>query len=129
MIIVGLILIFSSLFKEKETKNEATYEFSAKQYITEIENKLENFLLTVDGINNVNVIITLDSSSGMNHSNNNSYNILGSSNSTYEIYPSICGVAISCTNGDNDEVKNRINKLVSAYLGISSNRIEIVSIG
>lgn len=129
MIIVGLILIFSSLFKEKETKNEATYEFSAKQYITEIENKLENFLLTVDGINNVNVIITLDSSSGMNHSNNNSYNILGSSNSTYEIYPSIRGVAISCTNGDNDEVKNRINKLVSAYLGISSNRIEIVSIG
>ena len=129
MIIVGLILIFSSLFKEKETKNEATYEFSAKQYITEIENKLENFLLTVDGINNVNVIITLDSSSGMNHSNNNSYNILGSSNSTYEIYPSIRGVAISCTNGDNDEVKNRINKLVSAYLGIPSNRIEIVSIG
>lgn len=129
MIIVGLILIFSSLFKEKETKNEATYEFSAKQYIIEIENKLENFLLTVDGINNVNVIITLDSSSGINHSNNNSYNILGSSNSTYEIYPSIRGVAISCTNGDNDEVKNRINKLVSAYLGIPSNRIEIVSIG
>ena len=65
----------------------------------------------------------------MNHSNNNSYNILGSSNSTYGIYPSIRGVAISCTNGDNDEVKNRINKLVSAYLGIPSNRIEIVSIG
>ena len=38
------------------------------------------------------------------------------------------GVAIACTNGNDDRVKMQLTKLISAYLGISSNRIEIIGI-
>ena len=95
---------------------------------------MENFLLTVKGIENVNVIITLESSNDKDDtktSSNGYFSITTSKDnaSSYEIYPSVRGVAIACTNGDNDEVKNKITRLVAAYLGISTNRIEIVNFG
>ena len=100
-----------------------------------LEEKLENFILNIEGIKNVNVIITLDTSGGeiytKNSSSLNFSSITNNASPVYvgEIYPSVRGVAIACTNGSSDETKNKITKLVSAYLGISSNRIEIVSFG
>ena len=126
-IVIGLLLIFFSTFKSKDTKKENS-SFTYKDYTIEIEEKIENFLLNVDGIKNVNVIVTLDTLNNVSSSDDSSFfNI--KDNDTYEVYPTVRGVAISCTNGDNDMVKNKITKLVSAYLGISSNRIEIVNFG
>lgn len=133
---LGLILILYSTIKGKNTSESKKEEFSCEAYTNELEEKIENFLLNVDGIRNVNVIITLDTSGGEIYTKNNSSlsfsSITSSStNPVYvgEIYPCVRGVAIACTNGSNDEIKNRITKLVSAYLGISSSRIEIVSFG
>ena len=45
-----------------------------------------------------------------------------------EIFPIVRGVAIACTNGNDDLVRMKITDLISSYLGISSNRIKIVAI-
>lgn len=126
--IVGILLLFTS--KYKQTNNEST-GISLDKYTNYIEEKIESFLLSVDGIKNVRVIITLEDSGEKLYMNQGTLFKDYSSNGTItsESYPSIRGVAIACTNGDNDFVKNRIIKLISAYLGISTNRIEIVSFG
>ena len=135
LLLLGVLLILFSTLKSK-FNSKSTNEFSSEQYTAELEEKLEKFLLSVDGIHNVNVIITLDSSSEkLFSSNSNSLSLITSTKDdesqdlTMEIYPYVRGVAISCTNGDNDYVKNKLTRLISAYLGIPSNRIEIVSYG
>lgn len=126
--VVGALLLFSAKFKQ--TNNENT-DISLNTYTTYIEDKIESFLLSVDGIKNVRVIVTLEDSGEKLYINQGSFlkDYSGNGTVTSESYPSIRGVAIACTNGDNDFVKNRITKLISAYLGISTNRIEIVSFG
>ncbi|MBE6662930.1 MAG: hypothetical protein E7602_00330 [Ruminococcaceae bacterium] len=132
---LGLILILFSSFKGKNEVALKKEEFSCEDYTKMLEEKLENFILNIEGIKNVNVIITLDTSGGEIYTkNSSSLNFSSITNNTSpvyvgEIYPSVRGVAIACTNGSSDETKNKITKLVSAYLGISSNRIEIVSFG
>ena len=127
-------MIFLGSINLEGDNNEEKLDVSS--YTKELENKIEAFLLTVDGINKANVIITLDSSNEKVYAQNQStYDFLtintdGSESPVYitEIYPTIRGIAISCTNGESDQVKMKITKLISAYLGISANRIEIVGI-
>lgn len=136
LIIVGIALIFFSTFVNR-SKSEPADNFSCELYTNQLEEKIEKFLLNVEGIKNVNVIVTLESSTEKQYAQNEStfdyitITSSGKSEPIYisEIYPYVRGVAISCTNGNSDYVKEKITRLVSAYLGISSNRIEIVSFG
>ena len=130
---VALILI-SSLKGKISVKNDS--EISESEYEKALEEKLEKFLLSVEGIHNVNVIITLDTSrEKVYEDSSSSLSILGNGSqqedkgASLEIYPYVRGVTVSCTNGDNDYVKNKLTRLISAYLGIPTNRIEIVSYG
>ena len=131
LLALGIILI---LLGSQKSENDSTSTFSSKEYTEMLEEKLEKFLLTVDGINKVNVLITLDTSSEQVYAQNQSsfdfitINNSGKESPVYvtEIFPTIRGIAITCSNGDRDDVKIKITKLVSAYLGVSSNRIEIV---
>ncbi|MBO5021276.1 MAG: hypothetical protein J6D52_11485 [Clostridia bacterium] len=133
--VIGVALILLGSFDFG--KDTSSYqEFQYEKYTEEIEDKLEKFLLTVNGITKARVIITLDTSYeqvlAQNQSNTNLFTISSGGSqlpvSITELTPAIRGVAISCTNGDNGDVKMKITKIVSAYLGIPSNRIEIVSI-
>lgn len=132
LLLIGALLIILSSFKTKINK-KGDGDYTQESYTKSLETKLEKFLLSVDGVNNVNVIITLDSiyesekdiSSGSLSFFSNS----AGNESTLQIYPYVRGVAVSCTNGDNDYVKNKLTRLISAYFGIPSNRIEIVSYG
>ena len=135
LMVLGTSLILFSSFKSKiSVKNDN--EISEAEYVKALEEKLEKFLLSVDGIHNVNVIITLDTSrEKVYEGNNSSISLIGNStqngqqDASVEIYPYVRGVAVSCTNGENDYVKNKLTRLISAYLGIPTNRIEIVSYG
>ena len=130
LVIIGLVLIILGNKSEKSDADNQVIDY--KSYTKELENKLESFLVSIDGIKKAKVIITLDNSSEQgNAQNQTTYDYLtnGSSKSEGSIaYPSVKGVAIACTNGNNDEMKIKITKLITAYLGISSNRIEIVGI-
>jgi hypothetical protein len=130
--IVGILLILlgSIGFKDSKTNNS----FSVSSYTNEIEKKLESFLKNVDGIDRVDVIVTLDISNEKVYAKNEgAYEYIFSSNgdpiSIAEIYPYVRGVGVACTNGQNDYVKKELTELISSYLGISTNRIKIVPIG
>jgi stage III sporulation protein AG len=128
---IGVILIVFGSFNCNKNKSEN--EFSATTYTKDLEKKIEGFLKNVDGIRNVRVILTLDTSNELIYAkNDSSYDYFVSSNGTLveitERFPVVRGVAIACTNGDDDTVKMKVTELISSYLGISSNRIKIVEI-
>ena len=133
--VIGIALILLSSITIRDSTNQ-TNSLNYDEYTSTLEKKIEDFLLSINGIYKAKVIITLETSSEQVYAQNQStYDFLtiSSNDGEYpvhitEIYPTIRGIAISCTNGDKDETKMRLTKLLSAYLGISSNRIEIVSI-
>lgn len=129
--IIGILLILLSSFDFSYKKHNDNF---ASLYTEMLENKIEDFLKKVEGIKEVKAIVTLDTSEEKVYAQNSSgldYILTndGSPISITEIYPTVRGVAIACTNGDSDKIKMKITEIISAYLGISSNRIKIVSIG
>ena len=102
-------------------------------YTEALEDKIEDFLKNVDGINEAKVILTLDTSNESVYAQSSSgldYILTsdGKPISVTEIYPTVRGVAIACTGGERDDIKIKVTELIGAYLGISSNRIKIVGI-
>ena len=131
---IGLGLILFGNTKSKNNR-DANDEFSCEQYTKKLEEKIEQFLLSVEGIKNVKVIVTLNSSGEEIYSEKtSSFDFLSTKANedpayTSKVYPDVRGVAIACTNGSSDETRIKVTRLISAYLGISSNRIEIVNFG
>ena len=123
-----LLLILSSTDTNIDAakSQEAIY----KQYTVEIEEKIENFLVNIEGISKVEVIVMLDHSNESLGKNTDEYFVGTSVNTQSDTpyFPTVKGVAIACTNGDDYEIKVNITNIVSAYLGIPSNRIEIIAI-
>ena len=131
LVLVGVLLIILSSIDC--SSNDKTEEFSSIDYTRELESKIEAFLKKVDGIKEAKVVITLDSSVQKiyaQNENNLSYILSGNGTpiTVTELAPTIRGVGVACTNGDNDYVKMQITELLSCYLGISSNKIKIVPI-
>ncbi|MBO5439023.1 MAG: hypothetical protein J6A53_00030 [Clostridia bacterium] len=135
LVALGIILILFGTNKQKQNKTEVNFDY--ENYAKELENKIEDFLLSIEGIKKARVMVTLDTTFEKVYAQNQStldlltINTSDGKSPVYitEVYPTVRGIAIACTNGDNDEVKMKITRLISAYLGISSNRIEIVSFG
>lgn len=119
--LIGVLLIFVSNYYSEKSEDEYT---NYEAYATQIEKKLESFLLEIDGIFAVRVIVTLDY---IQDAEGDGYIYAGANENTTQL-PSVRGVAIACTNGGDYKVKVKLTELVSAYLGISSNRIEIIDI-
>ena len=134
LVIIGIILILVGSFSKKTPSSKDN--FDAELYTEKLEKKIEDFLKNVEGISRVEVIVTLDSSKEDVYAQNQStfdYLIIDSSNGKSgvkisEIYPTVRGIAIACTNGDDPAVQYKITEIISKYLGISSNKIKIVSI-
>ena len=133
--VLGILMILLGSINIRDSTEESE-KINYEAYTTDLEKKIENFLLSIDGIKNAKVIVTLDTSSEHVYAQNQStYDFLTINSANGEspvhitdIYPTVRGIAISCTNGNSDGMKIKITKLISAYLGISSNRIEIVAI-
>lgn len=128
--IIGVLLIIVGGKKQSANTGQEN-NADIKAYTKELEKKIEDFLLSIEGINKVKVIITLELTNEQNEQYQNSSNYLSfksNNEASKASLPTVRGIAIACTNGENDEVKIKITKLITAYLGISSNRIEIVGI-
>ena len=129
LVIIGIALILLSSFDFSKKKNDSLPTL----YTEALEDKIEDFLKNIDGINEAKVILTLDTSNESVYAQSSSgldYILTsdGKPISVTEIYPTVRGVAIACTGGERDDIKIKVTELIGAYLGISSNRIKIVGI-
>ena len=132
LVILGVCLIaFSSISahgKEAES-DEISY------YTSMLEERVEKLILEMDDVERVSVLITLENSGetiyAQNQSSSSSEYVLFSSNDgksglkLAEINPTVRGVAVVCSNGDNIKVKEKITAMLSSALGIPTNRITV----
>ena len=141
-LIIGVILLLSGSRPNIKTSTNKEPDQNQEIYYSEyMEKKIANFLMEVKGINNVQVFVTVDGGNEYEYAQKGNssgipsdYLIIDKDDGEEaavirQIYSRLRGVGVICTNGDRAEVKEEITSLLSAALGISSNKIKVSSYG
>ena len=142
--IVGvLLLVLSELLPEKKTDevddNTLRISSNTDDYETELENRLTDLIESIDGAGKSKVMLTVDcgdesvyatENKNDNGKNETKYVLVENDGNDSGILlkvwmPEIRGVAIVCQGADSAKVREEITGVVTAVLGISTNRINI----
>lgn len=140
---VGLVLL---LYPSGEADSAEGDGYKAVTSYTErLEERIRKLCLSVDGVSKADVLVTLECGSEYVYADNVSstrsdggsdytsdYLIVESEDGTSpvtvtEIYPRIRGVAVVCSGGDSVNIQKKLTELLSAALGIGTNKIKISS--
>lgn len=115
--ILGLIYMSSFSKPKQKTTETMNGELSVSQYVTNLENNLSSILSSIDGVDNVRVMITLDmSKAGVNNSN-----------ITLDEFPDIKGVLITASGLNDVKTKMKVLHAVEAVIEVTNGKIEILS--
>lgn len=142
--IVGvLLLVLSELLPEDKIdevkENTLNTTSVSDDYETELENRLTELIESIDGAGKTKVMLTVDcgdenvyatENKNDNGKNETKYVIVENEGNDSGILlkvwmPEIRGVAIVCRGADSAKVREEITGVVTAVLGISTNRINI----
>ncbi len=153
--VVGILLIFlSSLIgkSEKKQTNTLNEDFSIEDYREGIEENIKDIVKEISGDKKSEVVVTLESSIEYSYADiteeslsdksddksqaeetqsKNEYIIIKNSDGSEKAVlikaklPEIRGVAIVCTDGDNELINLKITNAVTAALNITSKRVYI----
>lgn len=147
-----LIMLSSVLPEKKQDKNESekmirqNTETDSDSYCRETEQRLENFLSSVEGAGEVKVYLTVgtderyvyakegkQSRSENKTEEEEKYVIVGGGSEKNALIetvetPEITGAVIACTGCDSPIVTERIYKAVSAALGIPTGKIYVTKL-
>ncbi len=115
---------------EEEQGKKDFDDASIEEYASELEKKIAELCMQVEGVSNVTVAVSLQGGFEYVYATDASGKIVtvGSGSSASGVIlkrkvPQIAGVGIVCAGGGDANVKNRLISLVSAAYGIGSNRI------
>ncbi len=143
--IAGMLLILlSDLLGGKppgKTAAPAGQELSAQEYTAQMEKRLQQLLVQVDGAGRTEVMITLDSTQETIYATDRKEQAGDGPKETRHILmdtaqgesalvettwqPEIRGVAVVCEGGGDVMVASRVTQIVSALLGVSTNRVSV----
>ena len=140
--LVAIVLIgFSSFFQSndnKATEKEESFDYS--QYSDETKKQLTNIVSSIDGVGDCEVMITFEYSSenvyatdseNKNDESSQSNNDSQSGEKALlikEKYPTVQGVSVVCSGGDNVEVREAVINTVTSLFNISANRVSVSKI-
>ena len=123
--IVGIVLIlfiaFGGVFtgnSRKETAKQINTADRFAEYETRLEQRLTDILSKIEGVGNVRVMVTLDTSGETEYGRN--ADMLLSVKA-----PEVRGVIVVCDGGDSVGVKSKVYDAVSGVFGINSLRISV----
>ena len=139
-IALALFLFFGSAGSTDEASrtdnHQAKYDSSELKTYTEVmERKIQGFLNEINGISDVSVILTVESSSETVYATqgvNSDYVIIkdakGNENAIplTEISAKIRGIAVVCDYGGDERLKMTVIELLSAVFDVGANRISIL---
>ncbi len=124
-LIVGAVLImfiaFGDVFtgsRSKETIKQINTADQLAEYENRLEQRLTDILSQIDGVGNVRVMVTLDTS-GQTEYGRNSDMLLSVT------APEVRGVIVVCDGGDSAAVKAKVYDAVSGVFGINSLHISV----
>ena len=125
-----VLLLVSGLFGGEEEKVE---EYTDVGFYTQyLEERICEIIEKIDGIDEAVVFLTLDCSSEYVYRDDGASDFLILSGGDgeeavrlCEIYPRVRGIAVVCTGGELARIKETVTELLSAALGLSSNKIKV----
>ncbi len=129
-----LLIVFSGqIGHPSDEKAETVQEYTDVSFYTGyLENRIGDLCRSIEGIQEAAVFLTLDCSSEYVYSEDGAsdYLILSGSDGEQaimlcEIYPKVRGVAVVCTGGDLPRIRETVTELLSASLGLPSNKIKV----
>ena len=153
---IGILLLLAGSFssssgaKEKEAESEDVKLNSAElltSYTEMLEDKIRALCESVNGVSRVRVVVTLQSgyeyvyakdselhSNGDGTTGSYHYLTIGSGSSEAAVYlsekpPTVGGIGIVCVGGGDARVKKELIELLSATLGVASNKIYVAEGG
>lgn len=129
---VGIILILISGSRDKScVSNTEQINFDFDKYESTLEKRLEEKINKIDGVSSCDVILLIETSYIHDAKNGSSYSDLfgtgSESDRISESAPKIRGVAVICVGGGEARVKKDITDMLSALLGIPTNKIWVGS--
>lgn len=117
--ICAILLIFlSGQFSDNKDSKEVINELSTSSYSEKLASELTLMIENLEGAGEAEVLLTLESSYEYVYLNDDK-------TLTKILEPKIRGVAVSCTGGDDPVVKEKIIKLLSTVLAISTSNISV----
>ena len=125
MLIIGAVMIlliaFGGVFAGG-SKNSKAAQPDARSTLSEYENRLEerlaDILTKIDGVGNVSVMVTLDTSEQTEYGRNADMLLSVTA-------PKVRGVIVVCEGGDSLAVKAKVYDAVSGVFGINSLHISV----
>lgn len=145
--VLGVILILLSEVNVSATKAEESVQTGDyAQYVSTLNDELTNVISSIDGVGECRVMITLKntkesvyaensetSNSDSSNSENNEYVIYNSENGDSPILlkeemPQVAGVAVVCSGGDSEAVREKIIDCVCALFNIPSSRVSVAKL-
>ena len=147
--LVGIILIaMSSLFQTDKSKSNVADNTAVdySSYSKETEQKLTDIVSSISGVGECKVMITFETGSEnvyatdsenkndeSSQSNKDEYVLYDSQSGEKallikEKYPTVQGVSVVCSGGDNVEVREAVINTVTSLFNISANRVSVSKI-
>lgn len=124
ILVLGIaVIILIALSGLGEKKSVAAPTASASElslYEKKLEERLSDILSEIEGVGNIKVMVTLDTSEESEYGK--SKDMLLSVKA-----PSVRGVIVVCDGGDNIIVKEKVTSAVSGVFGISTTRISVIN--
>ncbi len=119
----ALILLIALSGLTSEASEEAVagfFDYSRQsEYEKALETRLGGILSEIDGIGNIKIMITLDSSE-------ENYYESGDDQPNYVKTPEIRGVIVVCDGGDNILIREKVITAVAGAFGISTTRVSVI---
>ncbi len=146
VLLAGVIILVLLSLPGKETKKKAAMqtEPAKTDYSADLEQRLTEFIASIEGAGSVKVMVTLESGeeqvfardndssaeTGADGRNNwkekSEYIIIdGEAVRVKVLSPEVRGVAVVCTGADSEKVRQEITGAVCALLGISAARVSV----
>ena len=140
--IIGAVLLLAAPSSvQKEEPKPLTNQSDGQEYLTKLEERLEETLELVDGAGNVSVLLTpksygkisvaKDTKSSTSETNQGyEESVVFSKDETpvilEEYYPIVGGAVIVADGAGTEQIKNELKRAASAALQIGINRIEVL---
>lgn len=125
ILIIGAALIIAIALsglggnKTEENKNTLFRYGPQAEYENALEEKLEGILSKINGIGNIEIMITLDTSEQSEFQKSKDEPVAVKT-------PQIRGVIVVCDGGDNIIIREKVISAVSGAFGISTTRVSVI---
>ena len=119
LLIIGIILVFSSSFGNGGKETGVKSEMSLDEYRAELERQVASICSSVEGVGECKVFITLE---------RGEQNVYKGSSVIETKPPRVLGVSVVCRGAESDLTRRRLTEMLTALFDIGSNRVAILKL-